>query len=167
VTAEIPQPSDATGVKQVSQTFQLTIENDCPSTVLLDLTISDMTVKVSQSEQQSVEFLNTKSDFYGDPNYCGSRLFVWTDPLPSYLSIDASLATLTLATNDVADVGGPTLIEFTVSLADYPEAGSFTKQFYITIVCEVFELVFSTEPADIFIESFVTPEPVSVPFQTT
>jgi hypothetical protein len=41
------------------------------STVLNDLTTSDMTVKVSQSTSQSVEFTNTKSVNYANPDYCG------------------------------------------------------------------------------------------------
>jgi hypothetical protein len=169
VTASIPQPSDTSGVKTVSQAFVLTIGNDCLSTILNDLTISDMTVKVSQSTSQSVEFTNTKSVTYTDPDYCGLRKFVWSPSQPSYLSISADLKTLTLATNNPADVG-TFLFDLTVSLASYPVVTSITKLLTITIICEVFTLTFSIAPADIFAETGVTgptAQPLTSAFATT
>jgi hypothetical protein len=166
VTASIPQPSDTSGVKTVSQAFVLTVGNDCLSTILNDLTISDMTVKVSQSTSQSVEFTNTKSVTYLNPDYCGLRKFDWSPSQPSYLSISADLKTLTLATNDPADVGIFTF-HFTVSLADYPSNGSFIKTIIVTIECEVLALAISTPPVDMFVETGITLQPLKIPFAVT
>jgi len=106
VTASIPQPSlGVGGTKQVSTSFVLDVLNDCPSTILNDLTIIDMNVKVSLSSTQDVTFTNTKSVTYADPIFCGPRLFTWTPSLPSYLSLNAGLTTLTLATNNPSDIG--------------------------------------------------------------
>ena len=169
VTALIPQPSDTSGVKTVSQAFVLTVGNDCLSTILNDLTISDMTVKVSQSTSQSVEFTNTKSVTYANPDYCGLRKFDWSPSQPSYLSISADLKTLTLSTNNPADVGIFTF-QFKVSLVSYPVVTSITKPLTITIICEVITLAFSTAPVDIFAETGVTgltAQPLTLAFATT
>ena len=56
--------------------------------------------------------------------------------MPAFLVIDASLATLTLGTSNVSDVGVHNL-SFTVSLVDYPNVTSITEQLSITINCEV------------------------------
>jgi hypothetical protein len=47
VMASIPQPSEASGVKTVSTSFSLDVQNDCIQTTLVNKTLNDMTVKVS------------------------------------------------------------------------------------------------------------------------
>jgi len=42
VTASIPQPSDASGVKTVSEQFVLTVVKDCPSTTWIARPFVDM-----------------------------------------------------------------------------------------------------------------------------
>jgi len=156
VTASIPQPSlGVGGTKQVSMLFILNVLNDCPSTILNDLSILDMSVKVSLSSTQDVTFTNTKSVTYADPIFCGPRLFTWTPSLPSYLSLNAGLTTLTLATNNPSDRGVFTAL-FIVSLQDYPMVPSITKNFQVTIICEVFTLAYFTAPANMIVEPDVT-----------
>ena len=70
---------------------------------------------------------------------------------------------LTLTTNNVPDVGVYN-IEFVVTLQEYPTVAGITKNFVVTITCEVFTLVYSTSPIDMFIETGVTLQPVTVPF---
>jgi hypothetical protein len=128
-----------------------------------------MTVKVSQSTSQSVEFTNTKSVTYSDPDYCGLRKFDWSPSQPSYLSISADLKILTLATNNPADVGIFTF-QLKVSLASYPVVTSITKSLTITIICEVFTLTYSPVPSNIFAETGVTgttAQPLTSAFATT
>jgi hypothetical protein len=69
--------------------------------------------------------------------------------------MDASLTTLTLATNSPADEG-VYAVSFTVSLLDYPTVASITHSITFTIICEVFTLTFTPPPTDIFIETGVT-----------
>jgi hypothetical protein len=105
VTASIPQPSDTSGVKTVSQTFKLTVVGDCATTNLIDMPINDMTIQVTGTTSQNVAFQNTRAQLYGIPSFCGILKFVWTPSLPSFLTLDSTLSSLTLATNDITDVG--------------------------------------------------------------
>jgi len=41
---------------------------------------------------------------------------------------------------------------------------SITKNFQVTIICEVFTLAYFTAPANMFVEPDVTAQPVSNPF---
>ena len=49
VTATIPQPSNPSGVKEVSQPFVLTVLGDCHNTNLIDMPVTNMLVKVTQT----------------------------------------------------------------------------------------------------------------------
>jgi hypothetical protein len=44
--ASIPQPSDASGVKTVSTSFDLDLIRECDTTALVDKTFNNMSVKV-------------------------------------------------------------------------------------------------------------------------
>jgi hypothetical protein len=87
--ASIPQPSEASGVKTVSTSFSLDVQNDCIQTALIDKTINDMTVKVSLSSTQDITFQDTKANERATPAYCGPRVFTFSGGMPDYLSLDA------------------------------------------------------------------------------
>jgi hypothetical protein len=61
--------------------------------------------------------------------------------MSSFLSIDASQM-LTLATSNPNDVGVYS-ITFDVGLANHPGVVALTKNFTVTITCEVFTLAFT------------------------
>jgi len=83
------------------------------------------------------------------------------------LSIDAGLSTLTLTTNNVADVGTYT-ITFDVSLQDYPAVPKLTYTFTVIINCLVYTLSYSTPPpANILVEPSVTIQPYSTGFASS
>lgn len=84
--------------------------------------------------------------------------------MPAYLQIDAAGTTLTLATNDVAFVGPPVTIKFSVSLANYPSVTALPKQFIVSINCQVFSLSFLTAPALVLVEPAVTAQPAWTTF---
>jgi hypothetical protein len=46
LSAQIPQPSDPSGIKSVSTSFLLTVEFGCDNTVFDDRALADMTVLV-------------------------------------------------------------------------------------------------------------------------
>jgi hypothetical protein len=53
---------------QVSTTFKLTVLNDCDSTILIDKTFNNMSVKVSQTPAtQNIEFTDTKAVLLTNP----------------------------------------------------------------------------------------------------
>lgn len=109
--------------------FSLSVKGDCALTSLIDLTISDMTVKVSNpAVTQDVNFTNTKAVTYSNPIFCGLRTFAWTPSLPAFLTIDAGLTTLTLVTSTPTDAG-VYAFSFTVSLVDFPAVPGITKNF--------------------------------------
>jgi hypothetical protein len=64
VMASIPQPSEASGVKTVSTSFDLDVQNDCIQTALVDKDINDMTVKVTLSSTQDITFQDTKANVH-------------------------------------------------------------------------------------------------------
>jgi hypothetical protein len=126
-----------------------------------------MTINVSQSATQSVAFGNTRSNFYTMPTYCGPRKFVFSPALPlSYMTIDVSLSTLTVTTNNVADVGTH-LISFDVSLQNYPGVLPISHSFQVIISCLVYNLSYSTAPTNMFIEPSATVQPFSENFVTS
>jgi hypothetical protein len=87
--ASIPQPSEASGVKTVSTSFSLDVQNDCIQTALIDKAINDMTVKVSLSSTQDITFQDTKANVRSIPAYCGPRVVTFSGGIPAYLSLDA------------------------------------------------------------------------------
>jgi hypothetical protein len=156
VTVSLPQPSDPFGFLTISTSFILTIVNDCPLTYLIDMPINDMQIYVSQSTSQNINFLNERANHYSIPGICGANTLTWNPTLPSFLSVDAAQATLTLQTNDVNDVAFYQF-ELTICLADFPLIPCLQKTFDVTILCQVFSVMFSLTPANIFIETGVTP----------
>lgn len=121
-----------------------------------------MLVKVTLTETQNIQFLNSKAEDYGIPEFCGPTEITWNpSPIPNYLSmasVDTGPTTLTLTTNDPTQIGVFSQ-EFTVCLPDFPQVACITKNFDVTIICEVFTLSWTSIPADIFIEPGATPQP--------
>jgi hypothetical protein len=75
--------------------------------------------------------------------------------MPSFLSIDASKTTLTLATINVSDTGDHN-VSFTVTLQNYNSVIGLTKNFSATITCIVNSVAFTNYPSTIVIEPGVT-----------
>ena len=106
VSATIPDPvAGPTATQVITTSFVLTIDKDCPSTVLVDMPINDMAVLVTLTTTQGIHFEDSKAVEYFIPDYCGPRIITFNPSMPTFLSMDLSLTTLTLTTNLVPDVG--------------------------------------------------------------
>jgi hypothetical protein len=106
VTASIPQLSiGPAGVKTVSTSFIITVQNDCPPSVMSSPTFTNMSTIVTVAATQSLALTNSKAVAYADPMYCGLNKYVFTPSLPTFLSFNpATPQVLTLFSNLVTDV---------------------------------------------------------------
>ena len=113
---------------------------------------------------QDLNFLDSKSTFHGDPTYCGSRTYT-LNPNQTFLSISGS--TISLSTTSVGDVGVYN-VALTVSLTSYSGVGTITKNFLVTITCEVQTVAFSTvPPASTTSQIGIDAQPINIAFATT
>lgn len=165
VLASIPQPSLGSGkTKIVEANFTLTVQNDCPATALVDMTVANLYKYVTGTDSVSLAFQNTKAVAYGSADYCGPNKFVFTPTLPSFLSFNAATEVLTLWTDRVTDVAlTPISFSVVISLVDYPTI-TLTKTFSATLVCQVLSLTISSGPANMFVEPGATTQPTTTPF---
>ena len=111
-------------------------------TSITDKTITNMSIKVSFAQNQDISFADSVATTNGIASYCGARTYILF-PIHSFLNISGT--TLSLQTSNVADVGVYN-VELKVSLANYPMVPSITKNFVVTITCEVQTLTFTTSP---------------------
>lgn len=127
-----------------------------------------MLVKVTLSSTQDITFVDSKSDAYGIPGFCGDLSYTFSSVLPSFLVLShtGSTTILTLATDDPADVS-TTPIHLIVSLKDYSTVPVRTKDFSVQVICEVFNLSFdSSLPTQENIRIGVDEQPFLIPFAT-
>lgn len=75
--------------------------------------------------------------------------------MPSFLSLDSPVTTLTLATNNPFDIGTYSLT-FAVSLVNRPNVTPLIKTFSVTITCQALNVFFILSPVLIQIEIGVT-----------
>jgi hypothetical protein len=103
LTASITTTS---GIMTDTAEVRITILPDCSVSQLVDKTITNMSILVSQTATQDIFFADTTSEYYANPNFCGGstgRTLTWTpSPLPAFLSVNGSKNTLTLSTSDPA-----------------------------------------------------------------
>ena len=102
-------------------------------TSITDKTIENISIKVSVAQNQDIYFADSVATTNGIASYCGARTYILF-PTHSFLNISGT--TLSLQTSNVAEVG-EYIVELTVSLANYPMVQSITKNFVVTITCEV------------------------------
>ena len=120
----------------VEHTVNVTIQPDCLNTSFVDRQLDDMSIIVTGSASQSIFFADTTSNFHSNPSFCGPRVYTFDVGTPAYLLVDASAATLTLATNNVNDRGNHN-VSFTVTLQNYASVSGLDKTFGVTITCVV------------------------------
>ena len=101
-----------------------------------------------------MSFTDSKAAFYTIPTYCGARTYTFVPSLPSFLTMNTATGVLTLTTNDPVHAGSYNYA-MEVKLTSYPTV-VITKNFQVTITCEVLALSFSTAPANIFVEPGIT-----------
>ena len=161
-TATIPQNAFSTNtVLTTSYSFTLTVQSDCLNTVITERTITNMSNKVSLAAvTQDVNFLDSISTLRSDSTYCGTKTYSLS-PIHSFLTISGS--TISLATASVGDVGSFN-VALTVSLASYAGITSITKNFVVTITCEVQNLTFSTAPASITLQVGIDTQPFNIAY---
>lgn len=107
--------------------------SQCTLTSITDKTIENISIKVSFAQNQDISFADSVATTNGIASYCGARTYI-VFPIHSFLNISGT--TLILQTSNVADVGVYN-VELKVSLANYPMVPSITKNFVVTITCEV------------------------------
>jgi hypothetical protein len=92
LTASISQPTllNPTAILSTSQTFLLTVGNDCFGTTFIDKFFYDMIIDLGQVMTQDITFRDELAVDYGIPTYCGPRVLAFTGGLPTYLSLDAT-----------------------------------------------------------------------------
>jgi hypothetical protein len=135
--ASIPQLYEPDGVLTISTSFVITVINDCSTSNLIDQLLPNLTTDVAVSLSSSISFEDLVSQGYGIPGYCGPQVVTFSGGLPMYLQLDQEMRTLTLYTTNVLDVGTHNL-QMNVGLANYPTVPSLTKNFVVTITCQVF-----------------------------
>ena len=144
-TVTIPQNSFSTNTALTTNySFTLVAKSDCVNTVIENKTIIDMSYKVSLAAvTQDITFTDTIATSHsGQPAYCSTRTYTLS-PIYTFLTISGS--TMSLSTATVADVGTYN-VSLTVSLTSYSGVASVTKNFVVTITCEVQTLTFTTAP---------------------
>ena len=126
-----------------------------------------MSVQVTLSSSQNIQFTDTKADAMGIPDYCGPRIYAFDGgTMPSFLSIDPTKTNLVLSTMD-GNHRGVHNLEFTVTLQHYPLIPGVIVKFKATITCEVFTLSFAPPPATMLVEPGVTQQPYTTGFVTS
>jgi hypothetical protein len=96
-----------------------------------------MSNKVSlDAVTQDVSFLDEISIINSDPTYCGTRTYLLSAPLTSLSFLTISGSTMSLLTTSVGDIGEYN-VAITISLTSYPGVASITKNFVVTITCQV------------------------------
>lgn len=138
ITGSVAQPLS------ISTQFTLTITNDCAQTSLIDMSVPDVVVGVSLTRLVNIAFSNTKEFAYSITGFCGSRSIVFTPALPSFMTFDGAVTTLTIAPTTLAQAGTYTF-DYTVSLVDYP-LQIIEKSLTLTVKCAVVSLSFSSAP---------------------
>jgi len=161
LTASVVNP--ISGPASTLNTLNINIIVDCNIAVFIDKAFNDMSVKVTQTATQDITFWDNLGQAMSNYSQCGPRTYTFTPALPSFLSLDAGQTTLTLTTSNPADVGVYSY-SFEVKLQNHAAVPGLTKNFQVTITCEVFTLSFTTSPVNLFVEPGVTTQPATSPF---
>jgi hypothetical protein len=61
----------ASGIKEISFTFVVTVEIDCKISQINDRVITNMLARLNTPLTQDVTFTNTRAVFHNDINHCG------------------------------------------------------------------------------------------------
>lgn len=153
LTAQIPQPSDPSGVKTVSTSFVLdAIDPPCGTSSLVNLILPDITILVGETFTESLFFENSSEILTGQPKTCGPRtitFFSSVSPLSKAVIFDSVLYTFTVTTVDPADIGSFTL-SYSVQLQGFPLVPSISGSFQVTIldnICDVTSITAVKPPA--------------------
>ena len=165
-TVSIPQVNPSTSVNWTTNfSFTLTVIDDCTLTTFADKTITDMSMKVSQTAvTQDITFADSTATSHTITSYCGARTYTLS-PALGFLSISGT--TLTLNSSNPADVS-VTSVTLTIGLTNYAGVSPLVKTFTVTITCEVISLAFSTSPVSTTtIQVGITALPVNIPYTVT
>lgn len=134
------------------------IDDDLTRYSLDNRTINAMSTLVNQSSSQDITFT-----VGGSSAICNQK-FTLT-PAHSFLSINGFQ--LTLATTDPNDVGTYS-VDLKVELTDYPTVASITKNFQVTITCQVLSLTFdAATPNNVLFRVGVDTQPFSIAYSVT
>ena len=136
----------------------LTIIDPCLTTTWVSSVVNSMTtsVNINPSVTQTVTAFSTVISFCGSPTYT-------TSPSYSWLTLDATGLVITLAPTSAADEGSYT-ISYTAAIAAYPQIGTSTVTFAVTIgACSVTSIAQSTLMTTTATFTFGTPLSITYP----
>ena len=85
--------------------IRATILSPCYNINFVNRDLDDMSMIVTGTTSQDIKFEDTAANTYSNASLCGPRIYTFSGGMPSYLTIDQSSSTLTLATNNVGDRG--------------------------------------------------------------